>query len=118
MVRLLYNATGELPASTFYEDPHRSLPRLPLGLKLAFNLSRIPVHTLVMEANEFDVSCVVLYQGRAVFNPVTGVHVKNVADLADFRPMYVATDYPIHAALTGELQQRILVIRDIFHGPF
>ena len=68
-----------------------------------------------MEFNEGKFSVEVFRQCGAIFHPVAGVHVKHIAQVANFRPMNVPANHAVHPAFARELNHRVLVIRHIFH---
>lgn len=57
----------------------------------------------------------ILRKRGAVFDPVTAIHIKHAADLADFRTMNVTANHAIHPALAAELDHRPFVVGDVFH---
>jgi len=68
-----------------------------------------------MEFDEGESAFEILDQRRAILDPVAAVHVKHVAEVANFRPVNVTANHARHAALARELNHRILVIGHIFH---
>lgn len=68
-----------------------------------------------MEFDETEFSVEVLDQRGAVFNPVTAIHVNEIANRPDFRSMNVAANDAGHPVLATELDQRRLVVGHVFH---
>src|SRR5258708_3715582 len=64
-----------------------------------------------MSAGIFD-------KGRAAFNPVSIVEIKNVSDPADLCLMDMAADDAVQTAQFCNLCDRIFEAADIFHGVF
>ena len=68
-----------------------------------------------MEFNEGEFALEIFRQCGAVLDPVTAVHVKHIAEIANFRAMNVPANHAVHLALARELDHRVFIIRDVFH---
>ena len=68
-----------------------------------------------MEFNEGEFAFEIFSERRAVLDPVPAVHVKNIPQVANFRPVNVPANHAGHPALARKLNHRVLVIRHVFH---
>jgi hypothetical protein len=67
-----------------------------------------------MEFYEGKFSVKIFRQRSAVFHPIARVHVKHIAEVANFRPVNMPANHAGHSALARELNHRVLVIRHVF----
>ncbi len=69
-----------------------------------------------MEFNQCELTFVIFSQCGAIFNPVTGVYVFDIAQVPNLRTMNMPANHSSHPALARELNHGVLVVRDVFHG--
>jgi len=68
-----------------------------------------------MEFYQSEFSLEVLHQCGAVLHPISAIHINHIAHGADFRAMNVSANHAVRGALAAELDQCLLVVRDVLH---